>query len=1857
MSLSCPQGQFDNDGVCQPCSSCNFCNSLENYNNQRDCFLCLSKPPYSLTQRLDGSCQKNCPPGLTYNVWSLACTNGCDTSQCVCNNSKCDSCLNSSYTIYPDYNTCYLCLNNSTQIGNLCLKCNLNQFVDLPNKKCTNCDKYGPCEKCDQNRCLQCYSSACYNGFDRIQCIIVSFDMFKVGDICFNKQSSCKTYSQKSLKEDKKQIICDECVDPSYVKYDDGSCQSQCSLKHEIFDGVCSPCSNNCLKCPNLNECTQCEKNKFIFNNSSCVSETECKKNPEYYVNTVSKTCEKCQTDNGFFFSGGKCQKCHSSCKQCSGNLYNQCSSCYDGSVLLSDNTCFTCMVNDGYYLDKSNNCNQCHYSCKTCNGGLDSDCLTCKGNFVLDSLSKKCICKINNCITCSSDGSICEKCIEGYAGADCLECNKVTLGKYIENNTCKDCNSSCKTCVGPLATDCIECKREAYKVDPSSKLCQCAINNCQQCNTEGTECLKCIGGYAKKEGQCIFCDEQNGFFIDLNNICQKCHSSCLKCNGPNENNCLQCKNSGFKLDLATSKCICTIENCVQCSEDGQSCQKCIDNYTYVNKVCTLCDLNNGYYLESGICKKCDESCGSCLGPTKYDCKTCVQKDFKYDPKQKLCVIENCKTLSGMNCVDCQDGFVLNKNQCIFCDTSNQKYIQNNSCLQCHESCKTCHGPSERDCDVCQIALFEKDKNNNNICSCAIKNCKSCSSDGSKCLECLDNYVNKNDSCQFCDEQNGYHFNKISNKCNKCHESCKTCYGPSDAECKECIKQFYKPNKNNKYLCQCVLENCEKCNEDGSKCLKCEDKYFIDKGICQYCDINSFNYDKINQKCYKCHSSCLTCNGPTEKDCTKCINSNFIHDPSNSNICKCKIQNCQNCSQDGSQCLQCADNFSPNQQKTQCDYCETKNQFFIEKSTNSCLSCHEDCKTCVGQQKNECTNCMHKGQTLNEKNICSCPQSECLFCQIDTNTQKNKCRCEKCYCKVENCEKCSQQDENTCEKCKDDFILMEKGQKCQQLTQCKVENCLECSLNSENSCERCKQNYQLNKINKCVEIVKEESYQFNSKIQVTNDGYKITLQFQQPLQFKDDNLKNIFSIEITQISSSDYQYEIQKISEQQIKINISLNIACKEETMHLKIKDEKFIQLNHLSKTEDSLLLDNYVKLTEDQKQQQKEIQTASQSITSTVVGTIIPLALLGNFYIVFSMLDITGLIYYLLYLDIRYPFNVTSFCNLFQNFQFAFVPNMLLQFLDPNYTQWAPKKFIENQSDGYFLHGAGQSFTIITIIMSIYFGLKILQLVPIKAFQQYINQKVKGGWEYSGFLDLIWTVYLYVLVSSLLQVFTFEIYDNSSYINYILFVICFIAVFGIPIKFTQILYKSKNTKDDEFLNQRLSSLVAGLKLFNQDENTNEECQNLDNQNQNEDDEFVEDKQNKENKLAEGQTVNNRVEIKVISPKQQSRQQDLSFQQIQNVNMQQITQDLNILQIQDSNMPQSMNLKDQQSQIENCIEQQAVADGFDNQFNQNSAKFIDQPKQISNIFGSQRMSLANLLEKKSTRELMQMKYSKYTNMVLYYRKIIFSCIIVYLHDYTYVQIALLSVLTLSVAIFYLYIMPQVSYFDNLKNGLSELVLIIIIFSASLLKNDPKDQSEEDRIKIGWIFVSCTSLIITVQALDLIFELCRNLLQSILSIFRKKVPKTVPIVEEKKVKKRRPSCKSNQKFALQANNIQLQSNKFISSQFSLKSIDQISKQEEQNPQMFGESPCRTRILDDFESSSPVKSQRKRRTLKLQTQLKQVSIIPINVQSSNLNANIQSYDQEIQLFDQTNNIQPASASRSFIQDITSRQFTKR
>ena len=108
-----------------------------------------------------------------------------------------------------------------------------------------------------------------------------------------------------------------------------------------------------------------------------------------------------------------------------------------------------------------------------------------------------------------------------------------------------------------------------------------------------------CVSGYNKIDGVCRTCDPNStyngrdcicnhGFYGNADK-CDKCHSSCGKCSGPKDNQCITCSDVSY--DLIKGKCIRNTPCPTGLFLDGDSCKPC-------SSYCDTCSSEN-------VCDKC----------------------------------------------------------------------------------------------------------------------------------------------------------------------------------------------------------------------------------------------------------------------------------------------------------------------------------------------------------------------------------------------------------------------------------------------------------------------------------------------------------------------------------------------------------------------------------------------------------------------------------------------------------------------------------------------------------------------------------------------------------------------------------------------------------------------------------------------------------------------------------------------------------------------------------------------------------------------------------------------------------------------------------------------------------------------------------------------------------------------------------------------------------------------------------------------------------------------------------------------------------------------------------------------------
>lgn len=150
----------------------------------------------------------------------------------------------------------------------------------------------------------------------------------------------------------------------------------------------------------------------------------------------------------------------------------------------------------------------------------------------------------------------------------------------------------------------------------------------------------------------------------------------------------------------------------------------------------------------------------------------------------------------GTLCTDCVDGYF-----------SSLKNETHSICTACDESCKTCTGPTNRDCNQCEGGwVLEGD---------ACIDVDECAAETPPCEE-----------NQFCKNINGSYY------CEECDSTCVGCTGKGPEHCKECIPGYTHKNGQCTDIDECSLEEkaCirkdENCyNTPGSFVCVCPDGF------------------------------------------------------------------------------------------------------------------------------------------------------------------------------------------------------------------------------------------------------------------------------------------------------------------------------------------------------------------------------------------------------------------------------------------------------------------------------------------------------------------------------------------------------------------------------------------------------------------------------------------------------------------------------------------------------------------------------------------------------------------------------------------------------------------------------------------------------------------------------------------------------------------------------------------------------------------------------------------------------------------------------------------------------------------------
>ena len=264
--------------------------------------------------------------------------------------------------------------------------------------------------------------------------------------------------------------------------------------------------------------------------------------------------------------------------------------------------------------------------------------------------------------------------------------------------------------------------------------------------------------------------------------------------------------------------------------------------------------------------------------------------------------------------------------------------------------------------------------------------------------------------------------------------------------------------------------NCRSClTPSPSSCLSCYSGLYLDTTASTCVPSCSTTQMLLNEACYSCSSSCLTCAG-NPYICTSCPVSTFLnpttgtcvgtcpdHTYSNSSTGNCTNcpPECRSCSSEAV-CTYCSDNYLLNSSSNTCISACSANEYNL---SNTCVQCSlsiPDCQQCTS---GECTLCgtgyLYAGHCLS-----TCPAS--LFIDANTNTC-SPCQspCLTCSIAYDNCTTCdatSAQPYLYLSACVSDCPLYTYSDEHNACLDCE-DPCLECL--SPTHCVSCQPGYRL----------------------------------------------------------------------------------------------------------------------------------------------------------------------------------------------------------------------------------------------------------------------------------------------------------------------------------------------------------------------------------------------------------------------------------------------------------------------------------------------------------------------------------------------------------------------------------------------------------------------------------------------------------------------------------------------------------------------------------------------------------------------------------------------------------------------------
>jgi peptidoglycan/xylan/chitin deacetylase (PgdA/CDA1 family) len=175
-----------------------------------------------------------------------------------------------------------------------------------------------------------------------------------------------------------------------------------------------------------------------------------------------------------------------------------------------------------------------------------------------------------------------------------------VRVDKIPQILTALGCDTSCATCSGTQADECLTCKPNAYLAGGTCVPCTvCAATEYTKvactatANTVCDTCSTCAAG-TFQETACT---------ATANTVCTKCDATCATCSGPLATDCTTCPTGNYKSATGCVPCSTCKPGTVQTAACGPT--------------------------KDTVCTACDPTCVTCSGPLPTDCNACVAGSYK----------------------------------------------------------------------------------------------------------------------------------------------------------------------------------------------------------------------------------------------------------------------------------------------------------------------------------------------------------------------------------------------------------------------------------------------------------------------------------------------------------------------------------------------------------------------------------------------------------------------------------------------------------------------------------------------------------------------------------------------------------------------------------------------------------------------------------------------------------------------------------------------------------------------------------------------------------------------------------------------------------------------------------------------------------------------------------------------------------------------------------------------------------------------------------------------------------------------------------------------------------------------------